>query len=104
MPIFSIGSLATFVQFLMFWNRIFFSECFDNVDFFSSFGVFVFSGPRCSFAFFTAGGAQKACLSRERKRGNGIIGEGRLNSGEAATEKIVYTSRFVRVILAQGPC
>ena len=38
LPIFSIVSLATFVQFFMFWNRIFFSECFDNVDFFSSFG------------------------------------------------------------------
>ena len=25
-------SLASFVQFFMFWNRIFFSECFDNVD------------------------------------------------------------------------
>ena len=38
LPIFSIASLATFVQFFTFWNRIFFSECFDNVDFFSSFG------------------------------------------------------------------
>ena len=26
--------LATFAYFSMFWNRIFFSECFDNIDFF----------------------------------------------------------------------
>ena len=34
LPIFSIASLAAFVQFFMFWNRIFFSEWFDNIIFF----------------------------------------------------------------------
>ena len=38
LPIFFMVSLATFVQFFMFWNRIFFSECFDDINFFAAFG------------------------------------------------------------------